>query len=411
MKSLLRIRAWSEEDFAAAREPWEALLARANADSLFMSWDWQWRWWQHHRAMLGGELKVLALHAQDGSLVGIAPFYLHPATHRGLVRVRRLQLLGGAWRDEGPAFSEYLDLIAAPEAAAQVVEALGQWLASGTFWDELVLPHVRQDSLAGRLAREQVAKLALVREVDPVVAHHIPLPGDFSAYAAGLASGVRRRLLHQRAKVSTLRFELSDEASLKADLELMRRFKAARWAGREPSRAFLEFHLDFAGAMAKLGRLRLSRLVCGERPLSILYDVRVGETEYYLESGFDPESPRGLTPGYLHFGHAIEAACRDGLRRFDMLAGAGRHREYKRDLCTAEVRLSCYQALRAPLLRILYGLHALAGRVRGGARRASPASARFCRPRLSRARENIAECTVVSASSGGVFGVPCESCC
>jgi CelD/BcsL family acetyltransferase involved in cellulose biosynthesis len=362
----VRLRLWSEAEFASSREPWQALLAASSADPLFMSWDWQWRWWKHHWRLLSAQPRILAAYAEDDSLVGIVPLYAQRVRHRGLIGAWRLQLLGGSWRDGRPAFSEYLDFIVAAHAGPAFFDALAQWFRAEREWDDLVLPNVLPNSHAARFAREFLSSGALIRSVDPLVAHRLRLPASFEAYTAGLASGVRRRLLNQRRKIGQPELILAGPGEIAEDLRALRAFKAERWR-RTHCPEFLDFHLEFAAAMAELGCLRLSRLVAGGQTLSVLYDIRAGGAEYYLESGFDANSATGLTPGYLHLGYAIESACADGLERFDLLGGHGRHRAYKRDLCPEEATLFCYQVVRAPLLRALYGVHGLLEQLKSGA--------------------------------------------
>jgi CelD/BcsL family acetyltransferase involved in cellulose biosynthesis len=401
MSLALRARLWTEDEFAASRGAWQALLSTSTADPLFMSWDWQWRWWVHHHRLLAGKLRVVALYRADGPLVALAPFYLQDVTHRRVLKARRLQLLGGAWRDARPAFSEYLDVICDTQAVDLALPCLAEWLKGQGDWDELVLPYVEARSLAARLTHEFLQGVGLVRIEDPIAAHHIRLPVRFADYVSTLSSNTRRRLVNQRARVEGLELVSTREQDVAADLQVLRGFKLARWGGAPHHPAFLDFHLDFAGAMAQTGRLRLSRLVWRGRPVSVLYDVRVGGTEYYLESGFDPQALPGATPGYLHFGFAIESACQDGLERFDMLAGTGRHRDYKRELCTAETGLVSYQLLRSPLLRTLYSLHALAGRLRHWGSKSRGTEAQFCRPYRSASLEFVAQCAAPVAPNAG----------
>ena len=63
---------------------------------------------------------------------------------------------------------------------------------------------------------------------------------------------------------------------------------------------------------------------------------------------------RGLSPGFLHLGYAIEAACRDGIQRFDFLAGRGLHRDYKRDFAADQHAADTLHIVRKPSLRALF---------------------------------------------------------
>src|SRR5262249_26225863 len=154
----------------------------------FMSRDWQWHWWNAHAQLLGGTLRLLALHNREGRLVGLAPFYSHCVRHQG-IRLRRVELIGSAWRRDDTVFSEYLDFIALEEYAGAVLDCTARWLAEHGGWSDLTLTYVKSDSLALRFAREHLPKQALVREIEPVQSQGIRLEGGFEPYLRQLSSG------------------------------------------------------------------------------------------------------------------------------------------------------------------------------------------------------------------------------
>lgn len=356
MSTPLRIRLWSAGELARSCAPWNELLRHSAADPLFMSWEWQSLWWRHQAAALQASPQVLGVYGPGGDLVGIAPFYLHEVRHRG-IRVHRLELAGACWRAEGGVVTEYLDVIAHRAYADAVLASLGEWLEGDACWHDLALPWVRPQSLARRLAREHLARHALVREVDPVRCYSVRLPGSFGEYTRRLRPGARRRLLHQRGKLRELRLERAAEEDVGGYLAQLRELGRRRW-GRADE-VLHGFNLDFAARQARIGQLRLSRLVAAGRTLSVMLNVRVGGDEYYLQSAFDPALARGISPGYLHFGFVIEEACREGLSSLDLLAGCGRHRDYKRDLLAECGELLCCHVVRRPWLRALHEAHGL----------------------------------------------------
>ena len=133
-------------------------------------------------------------------------------------------------------------------------------------------------------------------------------------------------------------------------------FHLERWKAPQYVGVAREFH--FALARALIARvLRMSTLFSAGAPLAVMYNVRLGTTEYNIQSGFDPALAVGLSPGYLHFGYSLEEACRDGIRRFDFLAGEGRNRQYKQDFVTTEFPLLTFHAIRARHLKLLYRAH------------------------------------------------------
>lgn len=358
----LRVRTWSSEEFAASKCVWDALLERSDADPLFMSWDWQWYWWAHHARCLGATLRIAAVYSGD-QLVGIAPFYSRPVVARRVLKSLRLELIGIAWRDSRAMFSDYLDIITANDFRDGVVESLAEWLGAQPFWDELALCCIKQGGAASQLVSQGLRGRTYVREVDPLNGWCVQLPDSFSDYVRQLAPDVRRKLFNQRRKLPDVRIETVADTEIESTLKRLWEFSAQRWGHGLPPAHVQGFLRDMSIRFASIGGLRLSRLAAAGGTLSILYNIQKGGAIYYLQSGFDPAQAQGLSPGYLHFGFAIEAACEEGVRRFDLLAGRGRHRDYKRDLLAECVPVVSYHVLRRPLSRALYATYEL---VRGG---------------------------------------------
>ena len=351
----LRVRRWGEGEFAAAQDLWDELLKRSDADPLFMCWAWQWRWWAHHGPALGAELQIAAVYSED-RLVGLAPFYRHRVVVRRLLRPWRLELIGTAWRNSEAAFSDYLDVIADRSEPERVLEALTEWLETEA-WDELALCCLRRGGAADTLATTYLPRISGVREVDPLTGWRAPLPARFDHYVQRLSPEVRRKTINQRRKLDQPRLEYAHEADIDAFLDRLWGFSAARWGGRAPRPEFQGFYRDFARYAAGKGQLRLSRVETDRGSLSVMFNVRSENCLYYLQSGFDLRKSEGISPGYLHFGYALEDACKEGAQYFDFLGGSGQNRDYKRDLLTENVALVTYHVARAPVLRTFYAAY------------------------------------------------------
>jgi CelD/BcsL family acetyltransferase involved in cellulose biosynthesis len=352
----VHVRAWSTEEFAASRAAWDALLAESAADPLFMSWEWQWGWWKHHARPLAATAHIVAVYAGE-RLIGLAPFYSHTVRVRKILKPRRLELMGLAWRDARAFFSDYPDILAAEDYRADVVQAIGEWLAQQRIWDELALCCIKRTSVAAELAFRRLGRGAFVREVDPLTGWCAPLPESFEDFLAGLSPDLRRRLFNQRRKLTNPRFTYASKAEVPDTLKALWRLSAARWGSGAPLEHVQEFHREMTARLSESGELRLSRLADGEHTISILYCIERSGTVYYLQSGFDPTRAQGLSPGLLHFGYAIEDACKAHLRHFDFLAGRGRHRDYKRDLLTEEVPVISRHVVRGAIPGALYRAH------------------------------------------------------
>lgn len=352
----LQVRRWSDAEFSAGREVWQSLLARSDADPLFMSFEWVSRWWRHHAAPLAAELQVLGVYSRDGTLRALVPLYAHRGVHRGGIPVRRLELLGSAWRDSGAVFSEYLDLIAERGAEEAVCAAVADHLARET-WDELLLCNLRDGSIAERLAGR--LDMAYLRPPERMTGWTIALPDSFDTYVAGLASNTRRKVVHQRDKLSATLHLVEDADARLAAFRRLEQWVANRWGGA-PAAPRTRFHAELVEQADP--SVRLTELRAGDQCVSVMLNLRVAGTEYYLQSGFDTGIARGVSPGYLHLGYAIEDACRDGMRRFDFLAGPGLNRDYKRDFSATASNLRTLQIVRRRSLRVLF---ALLDRLRG----------------------------------------------
>lgn len=350
----VQVREWGVEEFMSSAAEWQELLGRSDADPLFMSWAWQSSWWRHHAEAVNGKLLLLAAYAPDGTLIGLAPFHLRRARHRASLNAMRLESLGSTWRHNATVFSEYLDFIVDRDYVDAFLPALAQTLLDDDRWSDLVIANSRLDAVANRLVAEYLENSCYVRRVDALSAHLTALPDQFKQYLDNLHASTRRKLWNHRSKLQQPQIQYCDGGGVGDFLDEMDAFHQARWGvphfvGRRRS-----FHLEFATAMAQQGSLRMSRLVAGQRTLSLLYDIRLGATEYNMQIGFDQTALRSASPGYLHFGFCLEHACAAGVRQFDFLAGTGRHRDYKHDFLTQETALVTTQAIRSRPLAWLY---------------------------------------------------------
>ena len=350
-----RVRVWNAEEFAASRAIWDDLVSRSDADPLFMGWDWQWRWWTHHAGALNATLRLVAIYEGE-RLLGLAPFYSHAVVIRHVLRVQRLELIGVAWRDPRAVFSEYLDIIGDRQYRGEIVAAVGRWLAAQRFWDDLALCCCKPDGVAPQLVAEQLKGWTHVRAVDPMVGWCARLPSSFEHYVQTLTPAVRRKLFNHRRKLSEAQLVYANAEDLSDSLRMLWSLSRLRW-NTSPLAHVQNFQISMATELARRGELRLSRLCAANGIQSVLYNVQRAGTVYYLQSAFDAANAHGLSPGYLHFGYAIEAACREGAKRFDFLAGRGLRRDYKRDFMTDAIPMVSYHVVRRAITRVLYAVY------------------------------------------------------
>ena len=58
----LTLRRWSVSEWLASEAAWQRLLARSNADILFLSWEWLTLWWQCFGDALSAAPEILAFY-------------------------------------------------------------------------------------------------------------------------------------------------------------------------------------------------------------------------------------------------------------------------------------------------------------------------------------------------------------
>ena len=353
---VLSARRWGVAEWLRSEGEWNALLARSDADPLFMSWGWLTHWWQCYGDRLARPPHILALYRAQ-TLVGLAPFYYRRVRRGGLL-AHSAQLIGLSWRDPGPLVSQYLDVIAAPQDSGSVRDACLQVLLEESAWQELVIGlTVAGPQWRLSLAAREPSSRHYAREPDCSVSYQADLAGGFHAYLDRLSQSTRRSMWNLRRRLEMhggVRLELVAAHEVAVGFDELNRLHQLRWNKPAFSGTRLAFHLDLARRLATAGELALSRLRVGSEVVSVLYDIRKGTRQYNIKMAFDPRFDFRLSLGVMHLGYAMEAAAERGVTVYDFLAGHGQKNDYKRHLGQTRRSLSCVQVLRGRLLPALY---------------------------------------------------------
>lgn len=291
-------------DLAAAREDWTRLAAEMG--SPFSTWEWADAWWRHMSP--GGELALRACRDGDGRTVAILPLYVR---RRGPLRV--IRFVG-----HGPA--DQLAPVCAPADREPAAAALRQALAERVGgWNVAVL-----ERLPGEQAWPGLLGVAAARtEPSPV----LDAGGmDFDAWLKSRSKNFReqvRRRERKLAKAHELEYRLSDDPErLDRDFDELVRLHRLRFG--DTSRAFDPprdaLHRDFARAALERGFLRLWTLELDGVAVAAWLGYRMGGTEWYYQSGRDPDHERESV-GFVLMSHTIRAALDDGMSAYRLLLG------------------------------------------------------------------------------------------
>jgi len=313
--------------FAALREEWNPLLRNSASDTIFLTWEWQSTWWKH----LGeGELYLLAMRADEGRLIGIAPLRLttaeNLASDDGL---NDLSIVG--CRD----VSDYLDLIAARGQEERVYGALLDWLESdeAPTWDLADLCNIPAASPTHSLLVEMAAARGYkvqteVEDICPVIF----LPSTWDEYLNSLDGKqrreIRRKIRRAEGSGQINWYVVNEEHDLAAEMDA---FIELHQKSHVEKDEFMDAQMKgFFHAAAqvshKAGWLQLAFIeINGEKAAAMLnFDYRDSIQVY--NSGYDPQKYAQLSPGIVLLSYCIQWAIELGRTKFDFLRG---DEEYK----------------------------------------------------------------------------------
>jgi CelD/BcsL family acetyltransferase involved in cellulose biosynthesis len=356
----LTLRRWSVADWLGSEAVWERLLARSNADALFLSWDWLTLWWHCFARALSAVPEILAFYRGD-ELIGVAPHYRRRVLRGGVLPATSVQPIGVSWRDPAALISEYLDIVASAAETDAVRRACARALLEERGWSEWVIGFTAsatqwRDAFAGL----EPGQPQYLRDVDPLVSYQADLSGGFGEYLRSLGQSTRRSVWSLRrrlARLGKVGFARLSSAEIDGGFSDLNRLHQLRWQRPAFAGAGLEFHTQLARRLELREELVMSRVSVDGEAVSVLYDIRKGARQYNISMGFDPAFGGRLSLGLLHLGYAMEAAAEAGVSSYDFLAGSGQRSDYKRHLSQARRNLSCVQVLRGYLLPSLYRWH------------------------------------------------------
>ncbi|MEX0729847.1 MAG: GNAT family N-acetyltransferase [Aquisalimonadaceae bacterium] len=351
-KNAITVQQLDERHFLTMQDQWRNLLARSNADPLFMGWEWLSAWWETWSQPLALELFLFAAFEGE-TLVGVAPFFRRKRRLPAGNGVTELHLLGNAWRIAPTVRTEYVDLIVDRHLRTTVVEALAEAMQQ-QHWDLMVVcDHVASGASSNlQLAADCLSAKHMPRRSEPGI--RIDTAGNFSDWLARLGPNTRLKAYNRRQYLakSGRTISLVPETDYGKALAILNRLHLARWGKPCFANESLAFHHRFLDRLGPGSTVHLTGLYLDGGIRSLLYDVHLGDTVYNLQAGFDEHFDPKVSLGTLHLGFAIEAAFADPeVHHYDLLAGLGKTSFYKARFQGTEIRFENSLYLRAPWLK------------------------------------------------------------
>lgn len=318
----MRIEWFRDPEIFARLEPeWNTLLTRSATDTIFLTNEWQRTWWE---CLGDGELYLVTVREDDGTLVGIAPLFAETTS----TSERALALVGCV------DVSDYLDVIVAREHTESVYRALLDTLLRDDFprWDWLHLCNLPAASPTNTQLKMLAEARGLmvqhgVRDVAPI----LELPATWDAYLDSLDKKqrheIRRKL--RRVQETQPRWYTIDRAD---DLDqAIGDFIELHKQSRPDKNVFMDvrmrgFFERLARALFARGWLQLSFLEIGGARAAAIMNFIYNNNVLVYNSGYDPVQYGAYSPGIVLFAYSIQDAITAGRRRYDFLRG---NEEYK----------------------------------------------------------------------------------
>ena len=299
----------SLEDLLAFESEWWELWASDPGATPFQSPAWLIPWVRH----LWGGGAIRGLIARRGrAAIGFAPLFLWGFGGDAM----RISFLGSG-------VSDYLDVLAAPEAGECATRELIENLLSTDDWDECDLEELRSDSPLLAAARSVSCAVVEPCSVCPALA----LPARMDELASCLEPKFRtdiRRAENRLRSLGDLEFvTAADSATASQLLETLIRLHSARWRQREQAGVLntdglIEFHREASSRFLERGMLRLDGLRLNGETIAVQYNFAAKASTYAYLSGFEPAWSK-QSPGAVLLKHSISEAITAGSRCFDFL--------------------------------------------------------------------------------------------
>jgi CelD/BcsL family acetyltransferase involved in cellulose biosynthesis len=342
----------TEEEFYSLRSEWEALIARAEQISIFVSWEWQYYWWRHY----GKEQKLRLVIARAGDrVVGILPLYIRTIRLLRVVSVKLLQFVGTG----GDTSPEYLGPIIDPKVSVKVIDELVcHVFNSMRGWDVLSLSEISASSdFHNTLIKLCTAMRLAYNAYNLNPNAYIALPDNWEDFVCSLSSKRRykmRRMRRRFEEVAGNRFFVwTDESQLQSAIERLIALHHMRWSGSGEysfsSPEYIGFHTNLMHVLMKKGCLRLYCLEAEGKIIAMDYCYRWNGEIMGFQRGFDPAYEK-LSPGNVLLGYQIEHAIGEQNHSFDFLKGDHEYKRYVAKNTREKVAINSFKSNLASAL-------------------------------------------------------------
>lgn len=302
--------------FEELQQEWLDLLNRSITNFVFQTPQFLSAWW---KTLGEGELQIITLRDEEGTLVGLAPLYLHKNSENK----NELCFVGCV------NVSDYLDMLIDQkyqlEGYAKLEEVLTAELND---WQAMYLCSLPEDSPT----REWLKKIFVsAKEIQQDVSPQIVLPQSWELYLARIDRKQRHEVKRKMRRVEEVDHQyevITEEADAKAALpefiELHKKSSAEKRDFWDESH--LQFFAEFIPAAAKAGWLKLYFLKIENVRTAAMLVFDYNDQYLLYNSGFDQAAFKHLSTGNVLTAYTIQKAIEEKKTVYDFLRG---NEEYK----------------------------------------------------------------------------------
>ena len=320
---------WSEIEKLQA--DWNTLLARSDANSLFLTWQWIESWKNTCSAQTKPLFVILK---QAKKIVAIAPFYIQPYRLFNCLTYKVLRFAG----DQGIG-SEYSNFIVEQENSLALKEQLWSVLEATNKtekWDLIWYSNIASWSRGGETllaALNNTAQLHLKSRV--VEFANTDLSTISEKVLPSLSKSLRTNIKQTQGYLSrqgdwNVSF-CNDPSLLEKELQQLFDLHNLRWqkAGLKGSFArrpeMVDFYQHFATKALQQGWLRLAKLECDGITQAIQIGYVYQGQFLAIQEGFNAEFQNGV--GQVLRYHVFQQCLKEALTDYDFL---GQYTDHKR---------------------------------------------------------------------------------
>lgn len=307
--------------FDDLRAEWNTLLDRSKTGSIFSTWEWQSNWWAAYHP---GDLWIIAVRDDAGTLIGLAPWFIETRTDERIVR-------GVGCVD----VSDYVDVIVDSAHFAPVLEAFARCLQENrASYDRINLCNLPEESPMLKQFPDVLQSCGFTAEREfQEVCPLIELPDTWDAFLEQRLNKkdrheMRRKIRRAQGREGVDFYTVGAEHDFDAELETFLHLMAAS----APYKAeFLQDpqHMAFFKRVMPVmfagGWLRLHFMTVQGKAIAAYLNFNYHDRVMVYNSGLDHEYDE-LSPGIVLIAHTIREAIEQGAAVFDFLRGNERYK-------------------------------------------------------------------------------------